>query len=74
MINYLYFEYFIIFLLFQVKCVQKKKEYMTHPIKIIVDPANLDIQNINHKNMLNYLNDSIKILSKLINCIDEKKK
>ena len=46
---------------------------MTHPIKIIVDPANLDIQNINHKNMLNYLNDSIKILSKLINCIDEKK-
>ena len=72
MINNLYFEYFIIFLLFQVKCAQKK-EYMTHPIQIKVDPANLDINNINHKNMLYYLNDAIKILSKLINCIDEKK-
>ena len=75
MINYFYFILFYIFLLFsiQVKC-ELKYEYITHPINIIIDPSNLDKKNLNHIKMLNYLTDAIKILSKLINCIDGKKK
>ena len=72
MINYLYLKFFYIFILFQILLrFEKCDEYTTHPLNIIIDSANLNIENILHNKILAYLTDSVEILSKMINCIDE---
>ena len=75
MINYYsYLKYFFIFLIFlNLLRYEKSYEYTTHPLNIIIDSANLNIDNILHNKILIYLKDSVKILSKIINCIDEPK-
>lgn len=46
--------------------------YITHPINIIIDPANLDLNYSLNKTLFHYLNKSAKILSNIINSIDNK--
>ena len=74
MINYLYCKFLYILLLFsiQIKCEQEDK-YFTHPMNIIIDSSNLNINNSTHKIILDYLEFGAKILSKILNCIDTKK-
>ena len=46
------------------------ENYITHPINILIDPSNLDINNLSNEIVFHYLNKSAKILSKFINSID----
>lgn len=73
MISYLNIKYCYLFLLFSFFTSIQTIEYYTHPIKIVIDKANLNINNLSHKKILSYLNNSIEILSKIINTIDTPK-
>ena len=71
MIRYLYFKIFCINFIFPIKSYCQQK-YMTHPIAIEIDSANLDYKNLSHKILLEYLINAVGILSKIVNIIQTK--
>ena len=66
--------YFKLILIYSAIIINAQSELFnggyTHPLKIRIDPANLNLSNKNDKKLLIYLEEQSKILSTMINTIE----
>ena len=66
--------YFKLILIYSTIIINAQSELLnggyTHPLKIRIDPANLNLSNKNDKKLLIYLEEQSKILSTMINTIE----
>ena len=72
MIKYLYLKISYIYFLISIK-VYCEQKYLTHPMIIEIDSANLNMNNPDQKLIFKFLREAVEILSKIVNSIDGRK-